>query len=72
MTMNEVWLLHHIRTIEDHEDVKLLGVFSTRELAERAKARALNLPGFKDSPDGFSIDKYIIDRMGWTAGYRTV
>jgi len=70
--MNEVWLLHHIRTIEDHEDVKLLGVFSTRELAERAKARALNLPGFKDSPDGFSIDKYIIDRMGWTAGYRTV
>lgn len=70
--MNEVWLLHHIRTIEDHEDVKLLGVFSTREMAEWAKARALNLPGFKDSPDGFSIDKYIIDRMGWTAGYRTV
>ena len=70
--MNEVYLLHHMHAIEDHEDVKLLGVFSSRELAERAKERALNLPGFKDSPDGFSIDKYIIDRMGWTAGYRTI
>ena len=70
--MNEVYLLHHIRTIEDHEDVKLLGVFSSRDLAERAKERAVNLPGFKDSPDGFSVDKYIIDRMGWTAGYRTI
>ena len=70
--MDQVYLLHHIRTIEDHEDVKLLGVFSSRELAERAKERALNLQGFKDSPDGFSVDKYIIDRMGWTAGYRTI
>ncbi|HTM81882.1 DUF7336 domain-containing protein [Asticcacaulis sp.] len=70
--MDQVYLLHHIRTIEDHEDVKLLGVFSSRELAERAKERALNLPGFKDSPDGFSVDKYLVDRMGWTAGYRTV
>ncbi|CAM3203438.1 DUF7336 domain-containing protein [Asticcacaulis taihuensis] len=71
--MDQVYLLHHMhRVSEDHEDIKLLGVFSTRELAERAKERALNLPGFKDSPDGFSVDKYIIDRMGWTAGYRTV
>jgi hypothetical protein len=70
--MDQVYLLHHIRIIEDHEDVKLLGVFSSRELAERAKERALNLPGFKDSPDGFSVDKYLVDRMGWTAGYRTV
>lgn len=70
--MNEAYLLHHIRMIDDHEDIKLLGVFSTRELAERARERALNLPGFKDSPDGFSVDKYIIDRMGWTAGFRTV
>lgn len=46
--MNEVYLLHHIRIIEDHEDIKLLGVFSTRALAERAKERALNLPGFKE------------------------
>ncbi|MCR6660710.1 MAG: hypothetical protein NVV72_15690 [Asticcacaulis sp.] len=71
--MDQVYLLHHTRRVsEDHEDIKLLGVFSSRELAERAKERALNLPGFKDSPDGFSVDKYIIDRMGWTAGYRTV
>ena len=71
--MDQVYLLHHMhRVSEDHEDIKLLGVFSTSELAERAKERALNLPGFKDSPDGFSVDKYIIDRMGWTAGYRTV
>ena len=70
--MDQVYLLHHMHTIEDHEDIKCLGVFSSHELAERAKERALNLPGFKDSPDGFSIDKYIIDRMGWTAGYRTV
>jgi hypothetical protein len=34
--------------------------------------RALYLQGLKDSPVGFSVDKYIIDRMGWTAGYRTI
>ncbi len=71
--MDPVYLLHHTHSLEEgHEDVKLLGVFSTQEHAERAKARALNLPGFKDTPDGFSIDKYIIDKMAWTAGYRTI
>ncbi|MFT4076067.1 MAG: hypothetical protein QM647_11105 [Asticcacaulis sp.] len=71
--MDQVWLLHHTHRVnEDHEDIKLLGVFSSPEQAERARQRAVNLPGFKDTPDGFSIDKYLIDRMGWTTGYRTI
>ncbi len=71
--MDQVYLLHHThRVSEDYEDVKLLGVFSSHERAERARERALNLQGFKDTPEGFSIDKYVIDKMEWTTGYRTV
>ena len=70
----EVFLVHHVHVHEDgaEEDVKLIGVYSTHENADRAKERAESLPGFRDAPTGFSIDRYHVDEDNWTEGYITV
>jgi hypothetical protein len=69
----DVFILWHVHEFEDgSEDVKLIGVYSTRERAEAAKQRLLNQPGFCDIPEGFHIDRYPLDKDHWTEGYVTV
>lgn len=71
--MKSVWLLHHVHEFEDgHEDVKLIGVFTTRKEAEAAQRRVADQPGFRDLPDGFSIDEAEVGQIGWLEGYVTV
>lgn len=68
-----VFVLQHVHVINDgEEDVQLIGVYSTRELAEQAVARLRSQPGFCDTPEGFSIDEYPVDQDHWTEGYVTV
>lgn len=70
--MEKVYLLHHIRDEDtDDEDVKLIGVYSSYELAEKAQNRVKDKPGFVDFPEGFSIDEYKINRDGWVDGFVT-
>ena len=65
-----VFVLHHEKDPDsDDDDAKLLGVFSSRERAEEAKARTLQLPGFRDFPEGFTIDHYEVDRLYWDSGF---
>lgn len=69
----EIFVLHHVHTFDDdEEDVKLIGVYSTRERAQEAIKRTSKLPGFCDAPEGFSIDPYILDEYYWAEGYITV
>ena len=49
--------------------VKVIGVYSSRELAEGAMQRARSLPGFAEDPDCFKIDEYEIDRDHWPRGF---
>ncbi|HEY8505603.1 MAG TPA: hypothetical protein VIL46_13545 [Gemmataceae bacterium] len=68
----EVYPLWHVHEFEDgREDEKLLGIYSSRELAEEALERARSLPGFRDAPDGFEIGCYTVDRVCWPEGYVT-
>jgi len=67
--MESVFLLHHTYEDKDHEDIKLIGVFSTREAAEHAMLKVKNEPGFRDYPDGFEISEYEIDKPGWLEGF---
>lgn len=53
-------------------DDKLIGVYATRGDAERAQARAVLLNGFRDAPDGFVIDAYVLGEDHWETGYVTV
>lgn len=65
----KVFILFHEYTDEDHDDVKLLGVFSTHQNAEETLKKYTKLPGFRVWPDGFTIDEYTVDRSHWTEGF---
>ena len=70
--MNSVFVLQH--ESEDSAgggDVKIIGVFSGKEKAESAIWRLKSEPGFSQSPKGFSIDEYRLDRIHWSEGYVT-
>ena len=72
--MSKVYLLQHYYDYgkeSEHEEVKELGVYSTRELAEDAADRYLPLPGFRDYPrECFQISEFVVDRdTAWTEGF---
>lgn len=67
----EVFILQHVHELEDDEDVKMIGVYSTCETAEQAIQRMLIQPGFSGAPDGFHISRYRLDDDHWTEGYVT-
>ena len=68
----EAFIVQHLHKFEDgEEDGKFIGVYSSIAEANKAVERSSRLPGFIDSPNGFSIDKYIIDEDNWREGYRS-
>ncbi len=67
-----VFLLQHSHPLEDSEDYKVLGIYSSEGNALLAIDRYRRLPGFRDWPDGFSIDQWELDGDAWTEGFVTV
>jgi homoserine kinase type II len=68
-----VWLAWHEHDSDGTSELKLIGVFSTRERAEAAVEARRGKPGFVDHPDGFEIGSYVIDRdAAWLDGFVTV
>lgn len=65
-TRKSVFLLLHESS---DEDVKVIGVFSTLEQAQKAGEELSSKGGFRDGIDGFSVDEYEIDKIFWTEGY---
>jgi hypothetical protein len=69
-SMPKAYLLQHARLKESgEEDVKLLGIYSSRGGADAAVLRFRARPGFAQAPDGFSIDEYTMDQDYWEEGY---
>jgi hypothetical protein len=65
-----VFVVQHVHEMAgDREDVKFIGVYSTRENAEAAIARLSAQPGFRDAPGGFHVDSYVVDRDHWAEGF---
>jgi hypothetical protein len=56
---------------EDNDEIKLLGVYSSREAATRRIEAARTLPGFRDEPRCFYISSNEVDEDQWTEGYFT-
>ena len=68
--MASVFVVQHVHEREDDvEDVKLIGVYSSREKADAAVARLSRQPGFSDAADGFHVDEYRVDQDHWAEGY---
>ena len=70
MSSTKVYLVQHVHEQgEDHEDVKLIGIYTTEQNALDAIARLSRLPGFAETANGFHVDKYELDRDHWTEGF---
>ncbi|HPM80669.1 MAG TPA: hypothetical protein PLF81_08215 [Candidatus Anammoximicrobium sp.] len=70
--MMDGFLLWHVHEFPSgKEDAKLIGVYSSPELAGQAQQRVGTQPGFRDAPPGFSIHRYAADRDHWSEGYLT-
>jgi hypothetical protein len=68
--MTEVYILQHTHDLnDDDQDIKLIGVYSTEEKAQKAISKLSSLPGFKDTLQSFYIDKYEIDKDHWSEGF---
>jgi homoserine kinase type II len=73
--MKHVFMLWHTHGEDDDErdaNLKLIGVYSSENEAESAKTRKLQHEGFRDTPDGFEIEKIELNRDQWSEGYITV
>ena len=82
-----LYIVEHLHILyDDVEDIKFLGVFSTKEKAEKAIRMLSKQPGFKDFPkiiddndiendviEGFYIIKVVVDEIAeWKEGFTTV
>jgi hypothetical protein len=68
-----VYVLQHVHSMDDGaEDVKFIGVYSSRENAQAAITRLVQAPGFSETPAGFHIDEYQVDKDQWVEGYSTL
>jgi hypothetical protein len=68
--VTHVFVVQHLREDPDgYDNVKLIGIYSTRENAAAAIKRLSNLSGFAEAPDGFSIDRYEVDKDDWAEGF---
>jgi len=69
----DVFILWHVHEIQGgDDDEKLIGVYQSEDDAMAAIERLRSQPGFKDTPEGFQIDRYEINKDHWTEGYVTV
>ena len=65
--MEPLFVLLH--SLPETGKVKVVGIYSSRSLAEEAEERARQLPGFADEPDGFTIEEYTVDTDHWPRGF---
>ena len=65
--MGPLFVLLH--SLPETGRVKVIGIYSSRAMAEEAEVRSRELPGFADEPDGFTIEEYEVDRDHWPRGF---
>lgn len=70
VNLKKIYFLYYVYEFEDgHDDVRLLGVFSSKQKANIALQNIKKNPDYKKIKNFFSIHQIIIDRLAWTEGY---
>ncbi|MGW0177794.1 DUF7336 domain-containing protein [Nocardia sp. NPDC003345] len=70
--MSDIYILDHwYETDDGTEVVRTIGMYSTEARAEQAVEHAKRLPGFRNRPDYFHIERHTIGRDHWTEGFFT-
>lgn len=67
--MKSAFLLQHSYEIDGSEQVKIIGIYSTRDKANEVIGKYKTLPGFCCYPESFYIDEYEIDKNDWEEGF---
>ena len=57
---------------DGHDDVKLLGVFSSQQKAENALVMIKNIIDMQNIQDQLEIYESNTDLLGWTEGFITI
>jgi hypothetical protein len=61
---------HYDDALDDGKDDKFIGVFATTDDAESSIARLVQVPGFCDAVDGFSVAPFELDAVWGSAERR--
>lgn len=74
--LTDVFLLWHTHDLTDncgtHEEVKLIGVFSSKEKAKEVMEQLRDKEGFRDFPIScFEIAGMKVDQPSWADGFFT-
>jgi hypothetical protein len=69
--VNSCFLLWHTHTVDEEDDDKLIGVYTSSTDAKAAIERIKGKAGFIDHPDGFEIVEYTVGQDHWTEGFIT-
>lgn len=67
-----VYLLQHSHLIDDEDDTydtKIIGIYSSEEIAMNVIKKYKKIIGFNKYPEDFYIDKYKMDENHWTYGF---
>ena len=67
--MKSVFIVQHSYEYDECEETKTIGIYSTKEKAEKVIEKYKGLPGFKHYLDYFFIDEYVIDEDHWKEGF---
>jgi hypothetical protein len=70
--IQSVFLVQHEYEQWGRDEAKLIGVYRTRAEANDAIDRARSLEGFRNWPDGFTVDEYTLGKDSWTEGFCTI
>ncbi|MEL1136604.1 hypothetical protein AAC978_15640 [Desulfitobacterium sp. THU1] len=67
--MTSVFLLQHCYEVNNIEEIKIIGIYSSRSKAELVVEKYKGLLGFRNYPNSFFIDEYRLDEDNWTEGF---
>lgn len=68
--MIHVYTVNHVNP--KNRDEKDIGTYSSYEEALATVEKYKSFKGFRDSPEGFYIDKYELNKLHWAGGYYSV
>jgi hypothetical protein len=72
MKYMKVYLLQHSYVLNEADETKIIGIYSSREKAEMIVEYYKVKPGFSEHKDDFFIDEYIVDENNWEDGFVTI
>ncbi len=71
--LRKLFLLYYVYEFEDgHEDVKIIGAFSSKEQAKIGLSNIKKIPELKEAKKYFIIYENSINRLSWEEGFVTV